>query len=58
MRKLTKIVAYLIGIFFLISGIANNNVPMIIIAICYFIFSFFNLGCLKHNCSLDDNKTY
>lgn len=56
MRKITKIVANLLGIFFLISGIVNENVPMIAISIGYFIFSYFNLGCLKQNCSIDDSK--
>lgn len=56
MRKLIKIVAYTIGIFFLVSGIVNENIPMIVISIGYFVFSYFNMGCLKQNCSIDDSK--
>lgn len=57
MRKITKIVAYTIGIFFLVSGIVNENIPMIAISIGYFVFSYFNMGCLKQNCYIDDSKS-
>lgn len=56
MRKLTKIVAYTIGLFFFVAGIVNENIPMIAISIGYFVFSYFNKGCLKQNCSIDDSK--
>lgn len=57
MRKTTKIVAYIIGIFFLVSGIVNENIPMVAVSIGYFVFSYFNMGCLKQNCSIDDSKS-
>ena len=55
-RKLTKIIAYTIGIFFFVSGIINENIPMIAISIGYFVFSYFNMACLKQNCIIDDRK--
>ncbi|MER3329470.1 MAG: hypothetical protein RIF34_07830 [Candidatus Kapaibacterium sp.] len=57
MKIITKIVAYILGLFFLMSGIANQNIAMIAISIGYFIFSYFNMGCLKQNCSIDDSNS-
>lgn len=54
MRNITKIVAYLLSAFFLIAGIVNENVIMIVISVLYFTFSYFNMGCLKQNCLIDD----
>lgn len=53
----TKIVSYMLSLFFLITGIVNQNLIMILISVSYFAFSYFNLGCLKQNCSIDDTKT-
>lgn len=53
----TKIVSYSLSIFFLIAGIINENLVMIIVSVSYFAFSYFNLGCLKQNCSIDDTKS-
>lgn len=56
MRKSTKYVAYILSLFFFISGLINLNLLMIVISIAYFVFAYFNHGCLKQNCSLDDSQ--
>lgn len=53
----TKIVSYILSLFFVIAGIVNGNLIMIIISVSYFAFSYFNMGCLKQNCSIDDTKS-
>lgn len=58
MRNTTKIVGYVLSVLsvlFLVSGIIEEEYYLFIPAVLLFIFSFFNMGCLKYNCDINDN---
>lgn len=54
MKNITKIVGYTLSLLFLVSGIIEKEYLLLLPAVLLFSFSFFNLGCLKYNCGIND----
>lgn len=54
--KAVNIIGYLIGVFFLIGGISDGNIYLILLAASLFAMNIFKLGCFG-NCKVDINDT-
>jgi hypothetical protein len=55
MRNKTKIIGYILSLFFLLSSIFEESIILLLVAIFLFAFSYFKLGCLKYNCDYNDD---